>query len=154
MNMPYHRVIRTEFIALWLCSGKSHESGCKAWVLQTYGAYYRAQELGDNPYPEPSLSHCNHSSTARWLFLNFDREMAVQINCNSNNALYLQCFCYYYCYILCWRWSPGPWACQILSSTTEPQSQPLDFLEFNAFKNTGLSSKQTCDASIRWLSIL
>lgn len=26
------------------------------------------------------------------LFLNFDREMAVQINCNSNNVLYLQCF--------------------------------------------------------------
>lgn len=42
----YHRVIRTEFIALWLCSGKSHESGCEAWVLQTYGAYYRPQELG------------------------------------------------------------------------------------------------------------
>lgn len=43
--ISYPRVIRTEFIALWLCSGKSHESGCEHGVLQTYGAY-RPQELG------------------------------------------------------------------------------------------------------------
>lgn len=60
-HIIYHRVIRTEFIALWPCSKKSHESrmqsmGCykPLWsLLQTTGAGC------DNPYPEPSLSLCN-----------------------------------------------------------------------------------------------
>lgn len=41
----YHRVVRTEFIALWLCSGKSHESGCEAWGYRPMEPT-RPQELG------------------------------------------------------------------------------------------------------------
>lgn len=88
---------QNEVLALWLCSGKSRESGCEAWGVTNLWSLLQTTGAGcDNPYPEPSLSHCNHSSTARWLFLNFDREMAVQVNYNNNNnnynALYFEVF--------------------------------------------------------------
>lgn len=142
MNMPYHGVIRTIHSTLALLWKEP-------WVrMQSMGVtdlWSLLQSTGAGwVLTQSHPSHCNLSSTARCLFLNFDREMAVQINCNSSNALYLQCFYYYYnyyyydyCYIWSWRWNPGPWACYVLSSTTEPQSQPLDIWNLMHSKTLG-----------------